>query len=772
MHLPYENMNEVPETRPSDDVISTLHSPGNGDSAELDRTREKLERLEKLYEALSKGSETAVRSRDPHDLYKGVCRVLVEAGLARMVWVGMVVPGSQVVLPVAHCGHDDGFLKATRHSALEIPAGLGPTGTAIREGRTDICRDVERDVRMSPWRAEALSRGFGSCAAFPMRLGDQVVGALTLYGQGTDAFDCQLIKLVESLAEDMSFAIKSIEREGRRKRAEESLRRSEEYYRALIENAQDIIGVISSTGIITYLSPSVERQLAYKRSELRDKSVFDFVHPDDRAWLATVLHEITDVPGTSQRTEARLRHKNGTYRDLEIAGKSFLDEAGSVGVVINARDITERKAVEEAQRRDRDFISTVIDTTAAVVVVFDMERRIILFNSTAEQASGYAAGEVRGRTADFLIPKDQLAMAEEAFKSLRRGDTRHEALELEWVTKHGARKLISWTNTLMEEEDGSEGFMICTGIDVTERRQAERALKESEEQYRTVFESTGTAMCIVGQDATVTFLNQEFERMTGYGAEEVEGTRHFTDFLEQDFIESFMSYFRETRRGSRRVPIHFECNINDKAGNTLNVLANMGLLPGRSACVISLIDITRERSYEHDLAETAERLKHFLSVASHELRHPITIVKGYANTLSGFMDDMPKEHVLEILDDIDSSADRLTRYVEELMDVSRVEEGRFPVQKKGVETADVIRMTLEDMQVMGTDNTFTTRIAPDVGTINVDPEKFVQLLVILLENAVKFGQPGAPVEIEISKSGDSLDGAVLDRGRGIGEEDR
>jgi PAS domain S-box-containing protein len=765
MQLPYENAGPATPIAPVEDLAAT-------DADEQAQTSEELERLQTMYEVLSKGSEVAVRSREPQHLYEGVCRILAQSGLCRMAWVGMVVPGNQAVMPVAHCGYDEGFLKSTRHSALEIPSGLGPTGTAIRENRPDFSRDIASDVRMSPWQKEALAREFGSCAAFPLRLGDQVVGALTVYGQGADSLDARLVQLIESLAEDMSFSIQSIEREGRRKRAEESLRRSEEYYRALIENAQDIITVINNVGIIMYMSPSVERQLGYKRSELRDRNVFEFLHPGDQARLLGVLKDVTDLPGSSKIAETRVRAKDGTYKYLDIAGKSFLDEAGVVGVVINARDVTDRKAVEEAQRSDRDFISTVIDTTAAVVLVFDQEGRIILFNSTAEQVSGYNASEVRGRNALMLVPEEDQEWATEAFKSLLSGDTKHKSLELKWVTKHGARKLVSWTNTVMDDETGAGGFVICTGIDITERRQAEEALKASEEQYRMVFESTGTAMCIINQEATVTFMNQEFERMSGYGAEEVEGTRPFTDFLVPEDVESFLSYFRETRRGSRRVPIHFECNIMDKAGNTMNVLANMGLLPASAACVVSLIDITKERTYENDLAETAERLKHFLSVASHELRHPITIVKGYANTLSGFMDDMPKEHVLEILEDIDSSADRLTRYVEELMDVSRVEEGRFPIEKKGVHTEDLLEMALEDMAVMGTNSTFSTTVAPEVAEVNVDPAKFVQLLVILLENAVKFGTPSAPIEIELSRNGSFLEGAVLDRGRGLAEDDR
>lgn len=767
--MPYDDIEPAPPKGPErQDPGSSAAGAGTGDPG---RTRSRLERLEKLYRALSAGSEAALRSRDPRDLYEGVCSALAESGLVVMAWVGMTVPGSQVVLPVGHAGRDEGFLKDTRHSALEVPDGLGPTGTAIREERADLCGDIAGDLRMSPWRNEALARGYGSCAAFPLRLEDQVVGALTLYCAGGGASDADLLELASSLAEEISFVIRSIEREGRRQRAEESLRRSEQYYRALIENTQDVITLMSSTGKMLYVSPSVERALGFKRSDMREKLIFDFVHPDDASALAGFMRGITGAPESSATVEVRLRHSGGSYRDLDVVGKSFRDEAGGVGVIVSARDVTDRKAVEAAQRKDRDFISTVIDTAAAVVVVFDLDRRIILFNSTAEEISGYSAPEVRGRKANFLLPSDQAQKAQEAFDGIVAGDHAYKTLELEWLTKHGARKLISWTSTLMNEEDGS-GFVICTGIDITERRRAEAALRESEEQYRTVFESTGTAMCIIGEKTVVTFMNQEFGRMTGYGTAEVEGVRPFTDFLQPSDADSFKSYHRETLRGSRGVPIHFECSVVDKAGNTLNVLANLGLLPGRKACVLSLIDITRERMYERNLAETAERLKHFLSVASHELRHPITVVKGYANTLSGFMEEMPKEHIMEILDDIDGSADRLTRYVEDLMDVSRVEEGRFPIQKKPTELGELVNMTLEDMRAIGIENDFTATVSPDIGTVQVDPEKFVQLLVILLENAVRFGPPRSPVEILLRRVKGTLECAVLDRGRGIEEEDR
>jgi len=756
------------------------HAPGMGAEPGLDQrdlelhqTMASLVRLESLYAALMKASEAAVRIDELDKLYERVCQVLVEEGLACMAWVGTVTPGTQVIEPAASWGTDDGFLEATRHSALEIPAGLGPPGIAARMGRTDICGDLRDEPRMLPWRTEATKRGYVSCASFPLRLGDQVTGALTLYTPEPDAFDSRLVTMLESLAEDISFSIESIEQESRRRRAEMSLRRSEEYYRTLIENAQDIIAVIDSSGRIMYVSPSVERVLGYRRAELREKDVFQFLHPEDVERLMQTHAEVISSPGLRRQVETRFRHHKGFYLDLDLVGRSFRDEAGEFSIVVNARDITERKAVAEAQRKDRDFISAVLDTTSALVAVYDAEGRILLFNCACEQLTGFTFAEVRGRApSEFLIPADEFTEMYRSFQLFLTGDTGMRSVEGHWITRHGARRLISWSNTLLSGGEGLPGFVISTGIDVTEHRQAEADLRKSEEQYRTIFESTGTAMCIIDQDCRIEFLNVEFERMTGYGAEEVEGTRNFNDFLVADDAAGFMSYHRETRRGVRRLPVHFECRIIDKAGNTLNVLANMGLLPGKAVSVVSLIDVTRERNYEHDLAETAERLKHFLTVASHELRHPITIVKGYANTLSGYMDVLPREHVLEILEDIDASTDRLTHYVEELMDVSRVEEGRFPVSTQLADSDKLIQTAFADMQVMGIVNPFSSSVGPGAAHIDVDPEKFVQLLVILVENAVKFSPEDSAVEVNLQRSGQWIEGMVLDRGMGICEDDR
>ncbi len=132
-----------------------------------------------------------------------------------------------------------------------------------------------------------------------------------------------------------------------RLKAEKALARSEEYFRSLIEHSLDVIAVIDRGGRILYESPSIERLMGYTPEELRGRVVFDIVHEDDRQIAAEALDKVVQNPGNVDSLVARIRHRNGSWRLFEIIGKGIADDAGTVTVIINSRDITERKKMEQ-----------------------------------------------------------------------------------------------------------------------------------------------------------------------------------------------------------------------------------------------------------------------------------------------------------------------------------------------------------------------------------------------------------------------------------------
>jgi PAS domain S-box-containing protein len=133
-----------------------------------------------------------------------------------------------------------------------------------------------------------------------------------------------------------------------RKRAEEALQRSEHYFRSLIENALDVITIVNGDGTIRYVSPSSERVLGYTPVDSVGKGGFEFVHPEDLPTVMTAFAHAIHCPGETLRVEHRVRHKNGSWRVLEAIGRNLLDDPAVAGIVVNSRDITERKEAEAA----------------------------------------------------------------------------------------------------------------------------------------------------------------------------------------------------------------------------------------------------------------------------------------------------------------------------------------------------------------------------------------------------------------------------------------
>jgi len=194
------------------------------DITERKIAQENVFRLNRLYSVLSKINEAIVRIREPGELYEEVCRIAVEDGLLRMAWIGLKDPVTLEVKPVASWGDEGGYLDTIRVVAADVPEGKGPTGRAVFEGKYFICSDIEVDPLMRPWKEKALSHGFRSSAAFPLRIGKDTIGAFTIYSEKPSFFTGEEIELLVSMARDVSFAIDFIENERRRRAVEEALR--------------------------------------------------------------------------------------------------------------------------------------------------------------------------------------------------------------------------------------------------------------------------------------------------------------------------------------------------------------------------------------------------------------------------------------------------------------------------------------------------------------------------------------------------------------------
>jgi PAS domain S-box-containing protein len=183
------------------------------------RDEASLAHLNRSYAMLSLTNEAIVRMRDRDRLLRRVCEIAVENGKLRMAWVGLT-DERNAVRPVAHWGHEEGYLRTLRISLEDAVRGAGPTGTALKRGQHLVCRDIATDPMMAPWREEALKRGYRSMSAYPLQQSGRVVGAINLYAAERDFFTDDIVKLLDDLAADISFALDFIGEAERRAQAE------------------------------------------------------------------------------------------------------------------------------------------------------------------------------------------------------------------------------------------------------------------------------------------------------------------------------------------------------------------------------------------------------------------------------------------------------------------------------------------------------------------------------------------------------------------------
>lgn len=192
------------------------------------RSEARLLQLNRLYIVLTHVSQAVVRARDRDELLDRFCRIAVEDGQFRMAWVGLLDETDLTVTPVAHAGFEDGYLKDLRIALGDAPEGRGPTANCLRENRHFVSNDIAADPRMEPWRAAALARGYRASAAFPVHIDQRVIGAFCVYASEPGLFVGENLALLDEVAAELSFALKNIEVEVQRQRAEEEIRRLNE----------------------------------------------------------------------------------------------------------------------------------------------------------------------------------------------------------------------------------------------------------------------------------------------------------------------------------------------------------------------------------------------------------------------------------------------------------------------------------------------------------------------------------------------------------------
>jgi len=438
-------------------------------------------------------------------------------------------------------------------------------------------------------------------------------------------------------------------------------------------------------------------------------------------------------------------------------------------------DITARKNTEEALKRSEEKYRELISTSTDGILSADAQMKIIIWNRGAERIFGYTEKEMLGQSITKIVPEEKVKLGIKEFSSLGKNlkDKYSNAVtETIGVRKDGIEFPLEVSVSTRKANDAPIVTVIMR--DITTRKQAEEALKRSEEKYRELINTSNDA--IVSIDPQMRFLlwNRGAEKMLGYTEKELLGVSVLSLFpkdLRKDVARELV--LLRTTGHSETIGAPNEIVLVKKDGSLIPVDMSLStrMADGKMIFTAIVRDITIRKEAEEKMRQIDQMKSEFLSNISHELRTPLQSISGFTKLImNGEVPDQSTQQ--EFLQIIDSETAHLGNLINGLLDMSRLEAGRFKINRKPVMINELITESLKMFQSLARQKNIelTQNISPEIPPMELDSERMRQVVVNLVGNAIKFSDPGGSVKISAETREKELLFKVTDHGTGIREQ--
>ncbi|WP_227967329.1 PAS domain-containing protein [Methylocystis sp. WRRC1] len=565
-----------------------------------------------------------------------------------------------------------------------------------------------------------------------------------------------------------------------RKRAEEALRLSEERHRYAMQATREGLWDWNIKTGEAFISPYYCAMLGYEESDFAPDVVrhwMELLHPDDRdATLARVDEWLSESGAYS--CEFRLRTKDGKYRWILSRGEVVeRDEAGAPSRAVGAHvDITERKQAEAALIESEHRFQQIADHTPALIWMSGAEKGCTYFNRTWLNFTGRALEQQLGDGWTACVHPNDLDRCLETYGSAF--DAR-KPFEMEYrLRRHDGE--YRWIRDIGVPRFTPEGeFLgyIGSGVDVTERRNAEEALRKSEERLSLAQSSAHIGIWDWDLGANETFLNNEYYDLYGLprGA-----SLTYDDFLSRVHPEDRQrvdSEMQAALSGGGR--LDFQCRIVRADDCETRWIASKGIVffdadghPFRAMGAV--YDITELKKIEEELLSVDRRKDEFLATLAHELRNPLGAISNSVNLLNILTSETSaaEEKKRASLARIERQVNHLKRIVDDLLEITRIKHGKIELKKERVELGEILSQAVDLCQPLVQENghQLTMELPSRPLEIDGDPVRLVQVFGNLINNAVKFTDAGGRIDIAATHGEKEAIVSVRDNGAGLPPE--
>ncbi len=543
-----------------------------------------------------------------------------------------------------------------------------------------------------------------------------------------EGLEAEVARLREHVAE--------LERDGAASTVNDSLSLEQvELFRMLFELAPVGIAVVSPEGRWLTVNDRLCAMLGYRREELAELTWAELTPPDELEREREPYAAFLAGTNRRNRLEKRYLRKDGQLLEVEVTVNLIRNPDGSPQVLLAmVQDITERKAAEERLARSEERYRLLAETAHELIVVHDMEGRVVYANPAALRITGYTEGEALGiSVAEVIAPEWRDAEAER----MRRRRAREGGVsrfETEVIARDGHRVPMEISATAIVSDDRVEQ-VLAIGRDISDRREAEAALRESEQRFREMLEAVQLAAVMLDLDGRITFCNEHLAKLTGWTREELEGRDWFDTLLpETARADARATYFERTSQGSLQA--HFERPLMTRSGEIRQLAWDATLIRDPQGRVVGVArlgrDVTELRRLEEQYrqAQKMEAVGQLAGGVAHDFNNILQVILGYVDLAQHGL-TRGREPYPE-LDQIAQAASRATALVRQLLTFSR----RQPLRPQRLDLDQVITgMTKMLQRILGENIELLFGGPGGLPAVWGDPGHVEQVLVNLCVNA-------------------------------------
>jgi two-component system, cell cycle sensor histidine kinase and response regulator CckA len=481
---------------------------------------------------------------------------------------------------------------------------------------------------------EALRAARGKCPETPFLLVSGSIGEqAAIESLKTGATDYVLKPWPERLVPAVRRAVEEAEERKQRRRAENELVRREKHFRALTDNALDILTTLDREGRFSHNSPSIRRVLGYGPGALSGQSAFALIHPEDLPRVLQGFSHGVRNPNQTITLEFRMRHQDGSWRYLEAVGQSRLDDPDIAGVVVNSRDITDRKQAEAGLRESEKRFRDLFEGSPDAIFVEDLHGAVLDVNPAACRLHGVKREELLGKNVFDLVPPDQREQVARDFQSLVEG--RQQQIEGASRTQDG--RVVPVEVRASRVNYAGKPAVLLHVRDITDRKLAEAALRSSEMLFHSVWENSVDGMRLTDENGTIVAVNDAFCKLVGLPREELEGKPFTVAYADSELpgrmLEEFRQRFRDrfvVKQNERRLKLHNGNVVTLEGTNSFVELRDQ-----RSLVLSQFRDLTAQKRLEEQLRQSQkmEAIGQLAGGVAHDFNNILTVIHGHASLL-------------------------------------------------------------------------------------------------------------------------------------------